>query len=76
MATKARPIFLRAYDLEFDQVALNPKLTHEEKIRVLVLLRHLWTNGERLFFESLPTGDQLEAEIAAFRGEIEKRMAA
>lgn len=75
MATDRRP-FLRLYDLEFDQIALDPKLTHEEKVRLLVLLRHLWTNGERSFFDSFPLGEELNNEIAAFRDEIEKRMAA
>lgn len=75
MATKARPIFLRAYDLDFDQVALNPKLTTEEKIRLLVLLRHVWTNGREVFSEFVDN-DQLESEIQAFRPEIEQRMLA
>lgn len=75
----ARPrfttIFLRAYDLDFDKVALNPKLTTEEKIRLLVLLRHVWTNGPEVYSEFVPI-DQLEAEIQEFRPEIERRMVA
>lgn len=68
-------IFVRAYDLDFDQVALSPKLTHEEKIRLLVLLQHVWTDGKEIFSESVPAA-QLEAEIQAFRPEIESQLAA
>lgn len=68
-------ILLRAYDLDFDQVALNPKLTHEEKIRLLVLLQHVWTDGEQVFPEGVPP-DLLEAEIQALRPEIERRLVA
>ena len=68
-------IFVRAYDLDFDRVALNARLTHEEKIRLLVLLQHVWTNGDDVYYESVDP-DQLEGEIQAFRPEIEQRMAA
>lgn len=75
MAREARPIFLRAYDLDFDQVALNPKLTHEEKVRLLVLLQHVWTDGREIFSEFV-SSDQLDAEVDVLRSQIEQRMAA
>lgn len=68
-------IFLRAYDLDFDRVALNARLTHEEKIRLLVLLQHVWTNGQDVYFDDVQR-EQLHAEIQAFGPEIEERLAA
>lgn len=69
-------IFLRAYDLDFDRVALNPKLTHDEKVRLLVLLQHVWTDGGSNVYSEFVPNDQLEAEISALRSEIEQRMSA
>jgi hypothetical protein len=72
------PASLSAYDLDFDRVALSPKLTREEKIRLLVLMRHAWfQNAEREgFFAEEISPTQLEIEIERFRPEIEKRLAA
>lgn len=69
-------IFLRAYDLDFDQVALNPKLTHEEKIRLLVQMQHVWTDGKNVFIDDA-LGDPavLGMELAALGPEIEARLA-
>lgn len=75
MTAKRRAIFLRAFDLDFDQVALSPKLTHEEKVRLLVLLQHVWTDGQTFFAESV-SSEQLDAEIQVLRSEIEQRMVA
>lgn len=74
MAKRCTAVFVRVYDLDFDKVALNPKLTHEEKIRLLVLLQHVWTDGREMFSEAV-RADQLEAEIQALRAEIESRIA-
>ena len=61
-----------AYDLDFHQVALNPHLIHEEKIRLLVLLRHTWVSDSReyVFVEDI-SPDQIRWEISVFRAEIE-----
>lgn len=76
MTAKRRIILLRLFDLEFDRVALNPKLTHEEKIKLLVQMSHVWTLGKDGFF--VDDGfrlDVIRAEIAVLGPEIEKRLA-
>lgn len=75
MASGYAPIFVRAYDFDFDRVALNPKLTHEEKIRLLVQMQHVWTDG-RDFFADPVSREQIDLEIQTFRPEIEERMLA
>ena len=63
-----------AYDLDFDQVALSPKLAHHEKVRLLVLLRHVWTDGMRFVPEPI-TREQLEREMSELGPEISRRIA-
>jgi hypothetical protein len=75
-AKRSLCILLRLYDLEFDRVALNPKLNHEEKIRLLVQMTHVWTGQKDVFFVDdgyFPS--LIEAEIPVFRPEIERRLA-
>jgi hypothetical protein len=72
---KRRSILLRCYDLDFDRIALNAKLTHEEKIRLLVQMQHIWTDGKTFFIDEGLRYDVIQAEILAFRPEIEHRLA-
>lgn len=66
-------VLLRGYDLDFDQIALSPHKSHEEKIKLLVVLRHTWFSPDRqdVFYEDISTA-QIEAEIQIFRDEIER----
>jgi hypothetical protein len=75
-AKRSTSILLRVFDLDFDHVALDPKLTHEEKIRLLVQLTHVWTAGKDIFFvDDGFRADVIRAEIPVFRPEIERRLA-
>lgn len=73
--TAKRCFLLRVYDLDFEQVALDPKLTHEEKIRLLVQLSHVWTNGKVFLVDDGFRPDVIQAEIPILRPEIERRFA-
>lgn len=75
-ATKRCAVLLRAYDLDFDRIALNPRFTHEEKIVLLVAMTHVWTAGRDVFF--IDDGfrpEVMQRELLVFRPEIEKRLA-
>lgn len=74
MSARHCAILLRLSDIDFEKVALNPKLTHEEKIRLLVQMSHIWTDGKIFFVDEVST-DVLQAEIPLLRPEIEKRLA-
>ena len=75
-AKRCNTILLRLYDLDFDKVALNPKLTHEEKICLLVAMQHVWTGEKNVFFvDDGFRPDVLRAELPVLRPEIEKRLA-
>lgn len=68
-------ILLRTYDLEFDRVALSSKLNHEEKIKMLVQMQHVWTDGKEFFVDEGFCPDVIQAEIPILRSQIERRLA-
>lgn len=67
------PALVRGDLLFFDDVALSPKLSHAEKIRLIVLLRHVWSDGSLYISEGL-SQNELAQEIAEHSAEIEERM--
>jgi hypothetical protein len=75
MTAKRCSVLLRVYDLDFDQVALSPKLSHEEKIRLLVQMSHVWTDGQNFVVDGGADPEFIQAEIPVLRPEIEKRLA-
>lgn len=74
-ATKRCAILLRLSEVDFEKVALNPKLTHEEKIRLLVQMTHVWTDGKILILDEGATPEVIQAEIPILRPEFERRLA-
>lgn len=75
MTARRCAIPLRLSEVDFEKVALNPKLTHEEKIRLLVQMTHIWTDGKVFFFDEGARPDVIRAEIPVLRPEIERRLA-
>lgn len=74
MTAKRYAFLLRLSEVDFEKVALNPKLTHEEKIRLLVQMTHVWTDGKIIILDEIDP-ERVEAEIPVLRPEFERRLA-